>query len=48
MIIINRTAIEVMPHRPFLDWLHRADPTSTGLSLEGLRRAPTVYLLPEY
>ena len=37
----------VMPGQPFLDWLHRADPTSGGLSLEDLRREPTVYLLPQ-
>lgn len=47
MIIVNRTAIVVRPGRPFLDWLHRADPTSGELSLEDLRREPTVYLLPE-
>ena len=47
MITINRTAIVVMPRQPFLDWLHRADPTSGGLSLEDLRREQTVYLLPE-
>ena len=47
MITINRTAIVVMPGKPFLDWLHRTDPTSGGLSLEDLRREPTVYLLPE-
>jgi hypothetical protein len=46
MITINRTAIVVMPGQPFLDWLHRADPTSGELSLEDLRREPTVYLLP--
>ena len=47
MITINRTAIVVMPGQPFLDWLHRADPTSNELSLEDLRREPAVYLLPE-
>ena len=47
MITINGTAIVVMPGQPFLDWLHRADPTSNELSLEDLRREPTVYLLPE-
>jgi hypothetical protein len=36
-----------MPGQPFLDWLHRADPTSGGLGLEDLRREPTVCLLPE-
>ena len=37
-----------MPSQPFLDWLHRADPSSAELSLEDLRREPTIYLLPEY
>jgi hypothetical protein len=47
MITINRTAIVVMPGQPFLDWLHRVDPTSGELSPEDLRREPTIYLLPE-
>jgi hypothetical protein len=47
MITLNRTAIMVRPGQPFLDWLHRADPTSSELNLEDLRREPTVYLLPE-
>jgi len=47
MITFNRTAIVVMPGQSFLDWLHRADATSGGLSLEDLRREPTIYLLPE-
>jgi hypothetical protein len=47
MITVNRTAIVVRPGQPFLDWLHRADPTSNELSLEDLRREPKVYLLPE-
>jgi len=47
MITINRTAIVVMPAQSFLDWLQRADPTTGELSLEGLRREPTIYLLPE-
>jgi hypothetical protein len=48
MDAINRSAVIVMPALPFLDWLHRADPTSAALSLEDLRREPTIYLLPEY
>jgi len=48
MDAINRSAVIVMPAQPFLDWLHRADPTSAALSLEDLRREPTIYLLPEY
>ena len=47
MITLNRTAIVVRPGQPFLDGLHRADPTSRELRLEDLRREPTVYLLPE-
>jgi hypothetical protein len=45
--VINRSAIVVMPAQPFLDWLHRADSTSAHLTLEDLRREPTIYLLPE-
>lgn len=37
-----------MPAQPFLDWLHRVDPTSADLTLADLRREPTIYLLPEY
>ena len=37
----------VLSGQPLLDCLHRADPTSGGLSLEDLRRELTVYLLPE-
>jgi hypothetical protein len=48
MDVINRSAVMVMPAQPFLDWLHRADPTSAALSLDDLRREPTIYLLPEY
>src|SRR5215467_2994939 len=47
MMTVNRTAIVVKPDQPFLDWQHRADPTSNELSLEDLQREPTVYLLPE-
>ena len=47
MTTLNRTAIVVMPGQQFLDWLHRADPTSHELSLEDLRREPTVYLHAE-
>jgi hypothetical protein len=48
MDAINRSAVIVTPAQPFLDWLHRPDPTSAELSLEDLRREPTIYLLPEY
>ena len=48
MDAINRSAVIVMPAQPFLNWLHRVDPTSAELSREDLRREPTIYLLPEY
>jgi len=48
MDAINRSAGIVMPAQPLLDWLRQADPTSAELSLEDLRREPTIYLLPEY
>ena len=48
MDAINRSAVIVMPKQPFLDWLHRVDPTSANLKLEDLRRELTIYLLPEY
>ena len=46
MDMVNRSAIVVRPAQPFLDWLHRVDPTSAQLTLEELRRVPTIYLLP--
>jgi hypothetical protein len=47
MITVIRTAIVVRPGQPFLDWLRRADSTSTEFSLEDIRQQPKVYLLPE-
>jgi hypothetical protein len=47
MDMINRSALLVKPGQPFLDWLRRVDPTSAQLTLEDLRREPTIYLLPE-
>jgi hypothetical protein len=47
MVTIKRRRIMARPVQAFLDWLHRADPMSSELSLEHLRREPTVYLLPE-
>ena len=48
MELINRSAVIVMPAEPFLKWLQQADPTSTELTLEDLRREPTIYLLPPW
>jgi hypothetical protein len=45
--LINRSAVVVRPGQPFLNWLHRVDPTSAHLTLDVLRRQPTIYLLPE-
>jgi hypothetical protein len=47
MLSINRTAIVVKPGPPFLEWLHHADPTSTGLTLADLQNDPSVYLIRE-
>ena len=47
MDMINRSAIVVKPAQPFLDWLHRIDPTSEHLTLDDLTREPKIYLLPE-
>jgi hypothetical protein len=47
MDTINRSAIVVRPAQPFLDWLHRVDPTSAHLELEDLQREPTIYLVAE-
>jgi hypothetical protein len=48
MDMIKRSALLVKPGQPFLDWLRRVDPTSAQLTLEDLRREPTIYLLPEW
>src|SRR5215469_4881723 len=48
MELVNRSALMVMPAEPFLDWLHRVDPTSAHLTLDDLRREPTIDLLPEW
>jgi hypothetical protein len=48
MKAINRSAITVVPAQPFLDWLHRVDPTSADVTIADLRRDPAIYLLPEY
>lgn len=46
-ILLNPSALVVKPKEPFLDWLHKADPTSHELALEDLVSEPTVYLIPE-
>ena len=48
MRVINRSVLVVVPKQPFLDWLHEADPSSESLTLEDLRREPSVYLLPAH
>lgn len=44
--MLNRSAVVVQPAQPFLDWLHKADPTSSDLALADLRLEPSIYLLP--
>ena len=48
MNTINRSALVVKPAQPFLDWLHRVDPTSTHLTLDDVKLEPTTYRLPEW
>src|SRR5947209_4935254 len=48
MRAINRSAVIVIPAQPFLDWLHQVDSTCLELTLDELRREPTIYLLPQY
>ena len=48
MLMLNRSALVVMPKSPFLRWLHSVDPTSSDLGLNDLREDPTIYLLDEY
>ena len=43
----NRTAVIVVPKQPVLDWLHALDPTSVEITIEDLRKEPTVYLVAE-
>jgi hypothetical protein len=46
MVTLNRSLIVVKPKQLFLDWLHRADPTSRRLTLQVVRD-PAIYLIPE-
>lgn len=45
-VMLNRSAVVVRPKQPFLDWLHRADPTSGSITLNELEQDPTIYLIP--
>ena len=45
---INRSALIAIAKRPFVDWLHNADPTSTHISLSEVNHEPTVYLVPAF
>ena len=42
---LNRSAVIVSPKQPFLDWMHRIDPTSRDLALADITQEPSVYLL---
>jgi hypothetical protein len=44
---VSRSALVVTPKQPFLDWLHRIDPSSYDLTLRELTLEPTIYLIPE-
>ena len=46
---ITRSAVIIRPLRPYLAWAKRDDTTDIAEQVfEDLRRAPHVYLLPEY
>ena len=45
--MLNRSAVVVKPKQPFLDWLHNADPTSGGITLDEVGLEPTIYRIPE-
>src|SRR5262249_38260744 len=45
---INRSALIATVKRPFVDWLHTADPTSKHIGLAEVNHEPTVYLVPEF
>jgi hypothetical protein len=47
MRVVNRCAVVVTPKQPFLNWLHRIDPSSHDIKMGDLRRDPSVYLFPE-
>jgi hypothetical protein len=45
---VKRSALIAIAKQPFVDWLHRIDPTSTDIDLSQINREPTVYLIPEF
>ena len=45
---INRSALIVTAKQPFIDWLHKVDPTSTDIRLSNINHEPTVYLVPPF
>jgi hypothetical protein len=47
METINRTAFVITPNQAFLEWMHRADPTNSELTLEDARADASVLLVPE-
>ena len=47
MRMINRSANVVIPKQPFLEWLHRVDPTSREITLPELANEPSIHLIPE-
>ena len=47
MLALNRSAIDLRPKPPFLEWLHAADLQSVSLTLADLGREPTIYLVSE-
>ena len=47
MKTLNRAAVVVTPKQVFLDWLRGLDESNRELTMEDLRRDPSIYLFPE-
>jgi len=45
---INRTAVVIIPRKPFWDWVNDAEPSSESELTSKIKEDETVYLLPEF
>ena len=45
---LNRTAMLLIPKKPFLDWLNNVDPADEPLTLENLCDDSNVFLIPQF
>jgi len=44
---VNRMAVVLLPSQAYLDWTRTCPDADSSLTLEGLRREASVYLLPQ-